>query len=282
MDINKALIDLSSLLRKFQSLVIQEMQDEKIVPDTTKSSFNCPHCGAFAYQHWSELKASKYPQNYTPKSKFDDIVRSYTAKNPGPQEFVEMNQRLIDITSEKIFLSDGDSDYVYNIDSLYLSNCYSCKDSSIWIGRTMIWPNSDRTFSPPLDLPPELVADYIEAAEVFERSPRAAAALLRLLIQKLMPHVGGKGKKIDDDIGILVENGLPKRVQKMLDSVRVIGNNAVHPGIMDILDNKDSASAIFKLVNLIVEYMITNTRQIDEIYDSLPQGARDAIAKRDN
>lgn len=56
-----------------------------------------------------------------------------------------------------------------------------------------------------------------------------------------MPVVGQKGKRIDDDIANLVRQGLDVKVQKALDVVRVVGNNAVHPG--EILDD-DKATAV--------------------------------------
>jgi hypothetical protein len=110
---------------------------------------------------------------------------------------------------------------------------------------------------------------------------RGAAALLRLAIQKLCKHLGEKGKNIDNDIGALVEKGLDGRIQKALDIVRVIGNNAVHPGQIDLRDDRATAEELFDLVNLIAETMINQPKHIEELYDRLPQGAREAIEKRD-
>jgi len=38
-----------------------------------------------------------------------------------------------------------------------------------------------------------------------------------------------------------------------MDSLRVIGNNAVHPGEMDLTDDTEAASALFNLLNFVVE-----------------------------
>ena len=112
--------------------------------------------------------------------------------------------------------------------------------------------------------------------------PRGAAALLRLSIQKLCVHLGEGGKNIDSDIASLVKKGLPEKLQKALDSVRVVGNNAVHPGKIDLTDDSELARKLFVFVNIIVEVMISQPKQIDEVYHhTLPEGARAAIDKRD-
>lgn len=61
------------------------------------------------------------------------------------------------------------------------------------------------------DLPTETRVDYEEAKAILERSPRGAAALLRLCIQKLCTHLGEKGRNLNDNVGALIWKGLPVR-----------------------------------------------------------------------
>lgn len=95
-----------------------------------------------------------------------------------------------------------------------------------------------------------------------------------------MKHLGEPGRNINDDIAGLVTKGLPKQIQQALDIVRVTGNNAVHPGQLDANDVQ-IAQQLFPLLNLIVEYQIAMPAQVAALYESLPVGARDGIAKRD-
>ena len=89
------------------------------------------------------------------------------------------------------------------------------------------------------------------------------------------------GENINSDIAALVKDGLSPGVQKALDTVRVTGNNAVHPGEIDLNDNTDIAVAIFGLMNYIVEQQITRPRELESIYQSLPESSREQIARRD-
>lgn len=72
-------------------------------------------------------------------------------------------------------------------------------------------------------------------------------------------------------------------MQQALDSVRVVGNNAVHPGTIDLNDNIEIAYSLFGFVNIICEVLISQPKKIEEYYlKNVPTGARDAINKRDN
>jgi hypothetical protein len=166
--------------------------------------------------------------------------------------------------------------------NLNISRCYSCDEFAIWVADRLIYPAIPTSILPNEDMPDDVRLDFNEAAAIVDNSPRGAAALLRLSIQKLMPHLGLKGKNINDDIGELVKRGLDGRIQQALDVVRVVGNNAVHPGQIDLQDDKATAIKLFGLVNLIVEAMIATPKHIEKMYGELPPSALEAIKKRDD
>jgi len=146
----------------------------------------------------------------------------------------------------------------------------------------MVYPYSGTAPLPNPDLPDDIKVDYEEARSIVSLSPRGAAALLRLVIQKLCKCLGEKGESTNTDIANLVKKGLPGKVQKSLDIVRVVGNNAVHPGQFDLKDNAEVAGRLFGLVNLIAEVLITQPKHVDELYESLPESQKEAIRKRDS
>jgi hypothetical protein len=167
------------------------------------------------------------------------------------------------------------------IEELQVAKCAACAQYSFWIYGELIFPRLMGGEPPHPDMPADCVADYEEARQISTTSARGAAALLRLVTQKLMPHLGEKGKNLDDDIKALVSKGLPAQVQMALDACRVIGNNAVHPGEMALTDTPEIALELFKLVNFIVDDQIRRPREIAAIYGKLPQGAIERIDKRD-
>lgn len=144
----------------------------------------------------------------------------------------------------------------------------------------MVYPDNGNAPFPNPSMPENIKELYLEASSIHSKSPRGAAALLRLAIQHLCIELGGAGKDINHDIKVLVQKGLPERVQKSLDIVRITGNEAVHPGQIDV-DDPAIVERLFTLLNLIVEYTIALPGQIDEIYGSLPEGKLNGIAKRD-
>lgn len=165
----------------------------------------------------------------------------------------------------------------------WFTKCSNCEVHLLWHGGKIVAPAMTTAPLPHGDLPAELARDFEEARTILDASPRGAAALLRYVIDCLTKTLSGLDKAdINDRIAYLVrEKGLAPQAQKALDSVRVIGANAVHPLELDLRDDVELATKLFALINGIVEDTITRPRQIDEIYSALPERSLAAIAKRD-
>jgi len=163
------------------------------------------------------------------------------------------------------------------INTLQVRRCAHCNQYSFWIGQKLLFPEIIGAPLPHPETPDIVKADFEEARAVFGRSPRSSAALLRLAIQKICKHLGQPGKNLNHDIGPLVTAGLPVQIQRSLDIVRVVGNNQVHPGVLDVRDDPETATSRFELVNAIVEDRIARPKQIDTLYMKLPEAARKQI-----
>ncbi|MBB2482277.1 DUF4145 domain-containing protein [Bacillus sp. APMAM] len=173
--------------------------------------------------------------------------------------------------------------YVHNyaVSNVNFSQCRHCGERAIWKNKVLLFPEQTIAPAPHEDLPQGIKEDYEEAASIMNRSPRGAAALLRLCLQQLMVHLGETGKNINSDIQSLVKKGLPEEIQQALDILRVVGNNSVHPGEMDLKDNQEIALGLFELVNYIVDECITRRKRVGILYSKLPEKSREHIAIRD-
>ncbi len=167
------------------------------------------------------------------------------------------------------------------IRNLNLCLCTCCREYSIWKGNQMIYPYVSNAPLPADDLPDDLKRDYEEARNIVNFSPRGAAALLRLVLEKLCVCLGEKGDNLNAAIANLVKKGLPPKLQKAMDSVRVIGNQALHPGQIDISDDRETAFKLFEIINFIVEAMITQPKKIDNLFEIVPPLQKEAIKNRD-
>lgn len=164
---------------------------------------------------------------------------------------------------------------------LDISECTHCKKLSYWYKERMIIPDESTAPWPHDDLPESIKDDYLEARSIINKSPRGSAAILRLCLQKLMKELGESGKNINADIGFLVKKGLPEEVQQAADILRVVGNESVHPGELDIRDDTNIAIQLFELINFIVEDRITRKKKITSLFSRLPEIKRLEIERRD-
>jgi len=164
---------------------------------------------------------------------------------------------------------------------LTIHRCRCCGKKIIWIDDTYVYPDIVAEEANP-DMPDSVKQLYNEAGLIYNKSPRAACALLRLAVDRLCNELGETDKDINKNIGALVEKGLPKTVQQALDIVRVVGNKAVHPGqIAFDVDDKETAMKLMKLINIITERMITEPNEINTMFEELPDTVKDSIEKRD-
>ncbi len=235
------------------------MSDKVIKPEFNKSAFTCPHCQVVAQM--------KFVIPYR--------IKQYVEENlPNIESTQYLTSENVEIKMNNIRTIMADYERFANVFCV----CRYCQKISIWIDEKMVYPKKRLTPLPNEDLPDDIKADYEEASLIVQDSPRAACALLRLALQKLMIKEMDENKNLDKAIQSLVDKKIiNESLQKALDSVRVIGNSAVHPNELDIKDDIDTALSLFAILNFIAEKMISDKRKIDELYDKLPN-----TAKREN
>ncbi len=217
-------------------------EGEHVPPENDARSFHCPWCGVLAQHEWIDH--------------YIQLVGGRWAA-PGTRHSV----------------------------------CGNCEMPTLWTNVTpgaasarmqMVFPTVSGGPRPHVDMPADVRADYEEARTIVRLSPRGACALLRLATQKLVnAHLQPEGGDLNDRIRRLVETGLPPLVQQSLDVLRVIGNEAVHPGELDLRDDVETANSLFMLLNVIVEDRIARPKHVAEMYAKLPAGKIQGIVARD-
>lgn len=217
-------------------------------PALNTDAFTCPHRNAFAHMNFSTLIDGN---RYTGRKYFDDALISVCVR-------------------------------CKQIAMWSITNSRTDQEGNIYYQGSMVYPFAIRAPQPSDDMPDEIKKDYLEAASIYQKSPRGAVALLRLGLQKLCMHLGGEGKNINADLAKLAEDELvSKKLIRSADIIRIVGNNAVHPGTISDDDFDDVSFKLFALINMIVQQGITEPKEVDNMFGSLPEGPRQAAENRD-
>ncbi|HEY6336794.1 MAG TPA: hypothetical protein VI113_13010, partial [Alphaproteobacteria bacterium] len=120
------------------------------------------------------------PKIWTPEDvKKIDIRKVQSAEDRALAEWIER------MATGRPFIEPVDGYYQHDLNNVWLSRCYNCKEVSMWAYDRLLWPSRGEAPLPNSDLPSDVRGDYDEASTILNLSPRGAAALLRLGIQKL-------------------------------------------------------------------------------------------------
>ena len=140
----------------------------------------------------------------------------------------------------------------------------------------MVHPFSCPVDDPNSDMPDAVKERYIEASKVVGLSPISAAALLRLALQVLLKEIlqDESSGKIHTDIQKLMDKPIDSSLVKALDIIRITGNESVHPGTLDLNEDKEDALYLFDLLNMICDQFFTQPRKMHEMYEKMPENKR--------
>ncbi|TLH71239.1 DUF4145 domain-containing protein [Mycolicibacterium cosmeticum] len=164
------------------------------------------------------------------------------------------------------------------------NRCMACLQESWWVDGHLVYPFTSKSARQPVDgMPDDVLELYREASSVADVSPRSAAALLRTALEVLTRnHLGQSGVSLNDAIGNLVKDRqLSVKLQQAMDVLRITGNDYVHPREVQLDDSAKEASAMFDLLNIIVDRLIVEPQRIAQLYADLPESKRQQVERRD-
>ena len=242
------------------------------IPEFKSTKFKCPHCQVIAQQQWFDERSASSTVNKI-------ISHLYYDYRTGIENYQQKAVESFIRTVEEEF-TEGYGKFIPS--NFAISTCGSCGDLSLWVDQNIVYPKKTFIAPPNSDLNEDISALYHEAASIYSDSPKGATALLRLALQKLLIQVGKDGENINNNIKELVAEGLSPKIQHALDLLRVVGNNAVHPGQINLDDSSDIATKLFHVFNFIADEMITKPKDLELLYnDVVPENTKEHIKKRD-
>jgi hypothetical protein len=139
------------------------------------------------------------------------------------------------------------------------------------VDRQIVYPSVRLAPAPVANMPEEVVGYFQEAAEVLPVSPSACAALLRVALERLCLHLGLPGKDLQERMDVLVRKGLRPELEQGLEVVRVIGPYAIPAGRLDPRDDRQIALALFTLLNLLVEDLLSLPAHMKRLQELLAE-----------
>lgn len=218
-----------------------------VAPSYMEKVFTCPYCDVTATQFWYGNSTAKSAQ----------LIKDTT-----------LNAYKLSFSNS--FCADRE------IKDWLFAKCASCKRISVWHKKEMVHPFCSPVAEPNSDMPEEVKAQYIEASKIAFLSPAASAALLRLGLQLLLKDILEKDStgNIFKDIKLLEQHPIDSNLIKALDIIRISGNESVHPGTLNLNDNKDDVFYLFDLLNMVCDQFYTQPRKMEEMYNKLPKSKR--------
>jgi len=243
-----------------------------LTPSFRGNKFQCPHCQVVSQQEWFDVDIASSSANKIIKHVFYD----YRA------HIKDYQQNAISNFIDEVEAANNRHMSEFVPDGFSVATCSSCGDISIWVNQEIVYPKQTPVAPPNADMEQEIQDLYVEASTIVVDSPKGATAILRLALQLLLKQLGKSGKNINNDIKELVTEGLSPKIQQALDLLRVVGNNAVHPGQIDLEDGRDIALKLFHILNFIADEMITKPKELDLLYsDVVPEETKVHINERD-
>ena len=271
-----------SALNKGPSLIKtwKKLAENTSPPAIDQLTFNCPHCDALARQFWFSVHADPLKADEKPLVATAETVKTLTF---GINEEAQRDRKLKwaeQMASGRPFLEVHREFRSRDVQNVSISYCFNCNEMCLWVYDQLVWPRREGVPEPKLHAPPNVRCESEEASQTLEASPRGAAALLRIAIEKVCEELGVSGEGPTDDIAFFVREDVDARVQKVLDAAQIIESNTMRPGQIGLGEDRATAETLSGLVNLICEKMIMEPRHLQEVYTKVREGARTTMEQR--
>lgn len=187
---------------------------------------------------------------------------------------------VTEIRKTATYLNSLEMCEVFTSSNYILNICYHCNHETLsHIGdfsqgnpfkATKVHPLQFQGSSPHPhdDMPLECLALYDEAARIFDASPRAAAAILRLCLEQLLSELGETKGRLYDRIESYAKKGIPDQIRSAFHKCRLLGNMGAHAAEINFEDNREIVIMLFSIINYLIDREISSTKKLEE-FDTL-------------
>ena len=263
---------------------------EYSIPKYNKSEFTCDHCHKLTFHHcyiWSLLAHGcidpshfiKYDEYNFNVNWFNNVIvesSSPVTLNPNPSIDPSFHP-----LSKKIIKDKGECriQFVTRICSECTHNTYFevinprvTKGEEYKPQATQIYPRTSTIeLFPNDDMSEEQKQLFNEAKDIFDISPKAAGALLRCVIERILRDKFPEHSK--SCLGRILselkdKNALSNEIIQLCKTCKLIGNEACHSSLMIYEDeSREQVELLFELINAIAEELLSKPRKWQEMLD---------------
>ena len=258
---------------------MEEARGKYVSPAIDQLAFNCPHCDALVRQFWFSVHADPLKADEKPLVATAETVKTLTFGNDEEAQRDRKLKWVEQMASGRPFLEVHREFRSRDVQNVSISYCFNCNEMCRWVYDRLVWPRREGFPEPKLHAPPKVRRESEEASQILEASPRGAAALLRIAIEKVCEELGVSGEGPTDDIAFFVREDVDARVQKVLDAAQIIESNA-RPGQIGLREDRATAETLSGLVNLICEKMIMEPRHLQEVHTKVREDARTGMEQQ--
>ena len=263
---------------------------EYSIPKYNKSEFTCDHCYKLTFHYcyiWSLLADEchypfdliKYDEYNFNVNWFNNvIVESSSPVTLGIGKSLDSTSHPL---SEKIIKDKGECriQFVTRICSECTHNTYFevinprvTKGEEYKPRATQIYPRTSTIeWFPNEDMSEEQKQLFNEAKDIFDISPKAAGALLRCVIERILrdkfPEYSKSclGKILSE---LKDKNALSNEIIQLCQTCTLIGNDAAHSSLIIYEDeSREQVELLFELINAIAEELLSKPRKRQEMLD---------------
>lgn len=221
-----------------------------VYPKLNDKSFKCLCCNITTTHSWSDHVVALSAERINSLELSDHADKKEVIKYVRGESYLSYEKNIV-------------------VDDVYVTVCHHCEKPTIWLddNQTLkpVLP-SDNQYPSPSDKMPQKVKDvYNQAGSIADKSPRAANALLRSAIEELMCII----VETPGDLNLMIEDAYNKNIitahiKESLHSIRLLGNNTLHPNQIRIEDDVDT-NDIFNIINHIVDVTLHHSEVIENI-----------------